>query len=366
MRFPPAEVRAHWPKPNYVDPVVRGPGLLIVELTLVPIALICVILRLWIRIGWLHKSWWDDYLMVAAMIFSCLTTALVIMAVQMYGWNLHVWDATIPLLQNGRKASMAGQTLFVLASSFVKMSILVSYFRVAPNKSTFRKLVWVTLGIVVAAFLTFLIALWLQCIPISSYWDLLAGDGDCIPEGPPLVTQTVVNVVTDFMIYALPIPTLFSLSLPMIQRIGLVVLFSVGGVIVVAGSFRAYWVHYVLYETYDATWYGYEIWLWTAIETNVGVICGCIPALKPLLFPSRARATGSKYANGSTHSRRKEKVTPVLDQVEMDTRKLTETDSRPGTATAHVQISHGFRPMSGATDKSRFDCDIEQQKTYML
>jgi hypothetical protein len=194
---------------------------------------------------------------------------------------------------------------------------------------------------------------------------LLAGDGDCIAEGPPLVTQTVVNVITDFMIYTLPIPTLFSLSLPMIQRIGLVVLFSVGGIIVVAGSFRAYWVHYVLYETYDATWYGYEIWLWTAIETNVGVICGCIPALKPLLFPSRARAKGSKYAHGSTHSRRREKVTPVLDQVEMDTRKLTETDSRPDTALAQVQISHGFRPMSGATDKSRFDYDLEQQKTYI-
>ena len=180
MRFPPPEVRAHWPKPNYVDPITRGPGLMIVELTLVPVALICVILRLWVRIGWLHKSWWDDYLMVAAMvrgkareckaranrnqIFSCLTTALVIMAVQLYGWNIHVWDATIPLLQNGRKASMAGQTLFVLASSFVKLSILVSYFRIAPNKSTFRKLVWVTLGIVTAAFLTFLIALWLQCM----------------------------------------------------------------------------------------------------------------------------------------------------------------------------------------------------------
>lgn len=59
---------------------------------------------------------------------------------------------------------MAGQTLFVLASSFVKMSILVSYFRIAPDKSLFRKLIWGTFGIVFAAFLTFLIALWLQCM----------------------------------------------------------------------------------------------------------------------------------------------------------------------------------------------------------
>lgn len=73
MRFPPPEVRAHWPKPNYTDPVTRGPGLMIVELTLVPIALTCVLLRLWIRIGWLHKSWWDDWLMVAAMVSCALS-----------------------------------------------------------------------------------------------------------------------------------------------------------------------------------------------------------------------------------------------------------------------------------------------------
>jgi hypothetical protein len=68
MRFPPPEVLKTFPKPNYVDPVTRGPALMIVELTLLPIALICVALRLWVRIGWLHRSWWDDWLMVAAMV----------------------------------------------------------------------------------------------------------------------------------------------------------------------------------------------------------------------------------------------------------------------------------------------------------
>lgn len=277
---------------------------------------------------------------------------------------------------------MAGQTLFVLASSTVKMSILVSYFRIAPEKSLFRKLVWGTFALVFAAFVVFLVALWVQCMcvlprrsntteadycrPISSYWKLKADHRDCIPEGPPLIVQSTLNVVTDFMIYALPIPTLFSLSLPWSQRIGLIVLFSVGGVIVVAGSFRAYWIHYTLFKTYDATWEGYQIWVWTAVETNVGVICGCIPALKPLLFPTRARQQGSKYANGSNHSRRKEKITPVIEQVEMDTRKLTDNDeSRPGTAAQPHPHPPSRRPMSGDTDKSRFDLDIEQQKAYM-
>ena len=59
---------------------------------------------------------------------------------------------------------MAGQTLFVLASSTVKMSILVSYFRIAPEKSLFRKLVWATFALVFAAFVVFLVTLWVQCM----------------------------------------------------------------------------------------------------------------------------------------------------------------------------------------------------------
>jgi hypothetical protein len=193
----------------------------------------------------------------------------------------------------------------------------------------------------------------------------LADHRDCIPEGPPLVVQSTLNVVTDFIIYALPIPTLISLSLPWSQRIGLMILFSIGGVIVVAGSFRAYWVHYVLFKTYDVTWEGFQIWVWTAVETNVGVICGCIPALKPLLFPARARTQGSRDRSrpyGSNHSRGREKMRIPDDpeNVELDTRVLTSLDQST-VASGHPSE----RPMSGNTDKSRFDTNIEHQKSYM-
>jgi hypothetical protein len=82
---------------------------MIVELTLLPIAMIVVFLRLWVRIAWLKKSWYDDYLMILAMVFSigmqsrlflmlhhltcnAGTTVIVIMASQLYGWDRHVWD----------------------------------------------------------------------------------------------------------------------------------------------------------------------------------------------------------------------------------------------------------------------------------
>ena len=41
---------------------------MIIELTLLPIAMLVVFLRMYIRIFWLHKSWIDDYLMVVGMV----------------------------------------------------------------------------------------------------------------------------------------------------------------------------------------------------------------------------------------------------------------------------------------------------------
>lgn len=79
MRFPPADVLAKWPRPNYEDPVTRGPAIMVIELTILPLALACVALRLWIRIRWLRKSWWDDWLMLVAAFWSIGTTCIVIL-----------------------------------------------------------------------------------------------------------------------------------------------------------------------------------------------------------------------------------------------------------------------------------------------
>lgn len=76
MRVPPPEVKATWPKPNYVNPETRGPALLIVELTILPLALIILILRLYVRTMLLKNSGWDDWLMVGAAVRSFLLFSL--------------------------------------------------------------------------------------------------------------------------------------------------------------------------------------------------------------------------------------------------------------------------------------------------
>ena len=107
------------------------------------------------------------------------------------------------------------------------------------------------------------------------------------------------TVFTDSLVFALPLPTLMNLQLPKRQRIALTVVFSIGFIVVVAGCFRIYWMWQVVTETYAVTWDGFDLWIWTAVEVNLGVICACTPFLKPLLGGVMDRAGSRKGSKSS-------------------------------------------------------------------
>jgi hypothetical protein len=76
MRLPPPEVVATWPPPNYINPETRGPALIIVELITLPLATICLALRLYVRFKVLNTSHWDDWMMVGAAVRSTVLSRL--------------------------------------------------------------------------------------------------------------------------------------------------------------------------------------------------------------------------------------------------------------------------------------------------
>lgn len=91
MRFPPVEVILTWPRPNYTNPENRGPTLMIVELTILPLALICLALRLYVRFHVVKRAGWDDWLMVAAAICCCgVTTSVILGALKYHGEHGHI------------------------------------------------------------------------------------------------------------------------------------------------------------------------------------------------------------------------------------------------------------------------------------
>lgn len=53
-------------------------------------------------------------------------------------------------------------------------------------------------------------------------------------------------------------------------------------------------------KTYDITWEGFNLWMWAAVEVNLGVICGCVPVLRPLLTKAFPRLGGTTRPGGAT------------------------------------------------------------------
>jgi hypothetical protein len=104
-----------------------------------------------------------------------------------------------------------------------------------------------------------------QCTPIKGYWDPSV-EQKCINMRVTLVSIAALNSLSDFLVYLVslydllwnsnsdlykyPMKPLWSLRLPVKQRLGLIFLFSVGLLVCVVGVLRMYYLE-VFFGSYD-------------------------------------------------------------------------------------------------------------------
>jgi hypothetical protein len=68
MQLPPLAVLESWPKPNYVDPVERGPENIILNLIFLPLMCLVVTLRVFTRTQISKNFGADDWLILASLV----------------------------------------------------------------------------------------------------------------------------------------------------------------------------------------------------------------------------------------------------------------------------------------------------------
>ncbi|KAK6349510.1 hypothetical protein TWF696_005794 [Orbilia brochopaga] len=278
------EIIASWPPPNFIDPETKHAQMFGWELALLGVAVLAVVLRIYVRICMVRPFWSvgkDDWGIGVALLFAIGLTAVQLNATQ-YGYGLHIWDVRHEWIMPMRKMAFCAQILFILCTTTTKLSILYFYLRLSASP-TFRRLVYLGMLFVLATGVSFLFVIVFQCRPISGFWDLTLADSRCIDESAANIANAVLNSVSDLYVFLLPIKDLLGLQLPLRQRISLVILFSLGAVVCVAGWLRIWQLASVLRGTYDNTWYGPTLYILTAVECDIAIVCGCLPALKPLM-----------------------------------------------------------------------------------
>ena len=60
--------------------------------------------------------------------------------------------------------------------------------------------------------------------------------------------------------------------MPKRNRIAVVVLFSLGFAVTIAGTVRTFYIYKSLVLSYDQTWEAYPLWIAAAVEIDVGVV----------------------------------------------------------------------------------------------
>ncbi|KAI8623037.1 hypothetical protein F5Y19DRAFT_482132 [Xylariaceae sp. FL1651] len=214
---------------------------------------IVLVLRLWTKLGIQHTCLAaDDWAIIISWFFAAF-----------YGIGVarrdtaqaNISDLPVGIdMINSNLIFYAKQPVYYLSVSLTKFSILLFYFRLFPQKN-YRIALWITMTyIILTGFACSVVSIF-QCSPIRNAWDLIV-PGSFINRPALFFANTGMNISQDFVIYLLPSPILWNIHLPVRQRIALIGIFILGGVVIVAGIVRVPTLHGAVTSA-DPTWDNY-------------------------------------------------------------------------------------------------------------
>ncbi|KAF8428544.1 hypothetical protein EV426DRAFT_714033 [Tirmania nivea] len=262
--------------PGYVHET-RVPMITAVCITLPIITFMFVGMRFYVRRYLLGGVGADDWL--ALMGAACM---IGITAVSMWGttigYGTHIWEVKESSMQGIGIVLTALLFIAQFGSMFVQLTLLTFYCRI----STCRAIHYLCYLIMfLAAAMTIFRAIFsgIMCFRIQPDAALMCKDNKTLN-----ISHAVVGITTNFVILIVPIPMLWRLkSISVLRRLGLVVIFSVGLIAIVSCSGKFAIIKMVMKKR-DPTWGMSWIAVICQIEVGAGVICACLPMVRPLFL----------------------------------------------------------------------------------
>ena len=114
---------------------------------------------------------------------------------------------------------------YAVSLGLTKTSIVLLYRSILPPGPS-RTANYILLVFVIACNIFAVIINFVTCIPLRALWDE-GVHGQCM--GPEIgLVMAILNIVTDFMIFTLPLPTIVQLRMHWKKKAGLLVVFALG------------------------------------------------------------------------------------------------------------------------------------------
>ncbi|OAA36444.1 integral membrane protein [Metarhizium rileyi] len=271
----------------------KGPLIIAVSVTTWVLALTMVLCRILGRRMRGLRLWLDDWFIIAALPPSS-GHVLAIAAYVRRGLGKHVWSAKPDGVYAWALGLFVAEICYTLTLVAVKLSILSFYWRSFSVRDSVKLPIFMLAFIVCIWGIAVLLVTSLQCMPTRAVWERFDPvsptspyDYSC-PVDPSkfFYGNAVPTIVTDFVMLALPVPYIWRLQLPHMQKFGLACVFLVGVFVTIISIVRLYYLLLLDLNDPDITWNFVPVGVWSIVEGNIAVVCACLPFLKPAMNKS--------------------------------------------------------------------------------
>ncbi|KAL8692585.1 MAG: hypothetical protein Q9224_003927 [Gallowayella concinna] len=235
---------------DYVHSASRGYQVVDASLISITLAAVLVAVRLIVKVGIVHSSGWDDWAMLFSLMFAIAQSTGNVILVDRYGLGHHSYNVPVKNYNPMLNWIHITTVLYLVAILFAKLSILLFLNRLFGINRRFRLTVYAAIACVVSYCLIMVLLIIFRCTPVAATWDLMRERTHCVDLINIDIAIGALNIPSDIFILLLPIPMLRKLQMPLHKKLGL-------GIIMATGILT--------------------------LEVNIGIFCGCLPALNPLL-----------------------------------------------------------------------------------
>ncbi|RDW67036.1 hypothetical protein BP5796_09785 [Coleophoma crateriformis] len=244
---------------------------------------------------------WSDYCILAAWCFSTALHIDDLLMVCVGGFGFHVTDIVTRFGTDVLLCFYKGITAFPILWNacicFSKLSVLLMYTAIIPIRALVLPARFIGLFIILWN-ASSIIAAFALCQPFSYNWDQ-TGEGHCGSQPSYYFWLGIINVITDVLILALPMPFIYNLQMRLQKKLLLLGMFSIGIITCGITIYRQTMIPHLVFT--DMTYSGILATVLSGVEPTVAIILACVPFLRPL-FGKGASTEPTSYnlSDGAT------------------------------------------------------------------
>ncbi|KAL2205043.1 hypothetical protein CC79DRAFT_1370861 [Sarocladium strictum] len=278
----------------------RGTRLLASVWTLTAVAAVLLGLRLYCKIWRGRGLWWDDHLLIIAMVSLTIAASINSYLVSL-GFGQHLDTIGTEDRKTINLFTILVACFGIIATTTSKSSFALTLHRIATTNWMKYFLIFIIISINISMNLVWIFG-FAKCTPLQRVWDKSV-PGTCWDPKKLVKFQLFAayySAILDFVLAFLPWPIIMGVSMRRRERVGVAIAMSLGAIAGICGIVKSVMV--VKMTSLDITYDRVDLTIWTLTEPAASIMAISIPHLRMLYQELKSSHNRSKYNRSNPYA----------------------------------------------------------------